>query len=221
MTPEELAKLHPHLYHATDPTNLEGICKHGLLSTRSILSLFDWSGADCDAYVRRRRTESERVTHTQFGAAMITDNKPLIPSKLEPYLDDNLTLADWCEKLNERVFFWPDEEKLRKLLNAKAYRHLDRLVLVFDTASLAEAYADQMELSPINSGAALFLPAARRGDATFTALLKHDYDDWRRLRMERGETKSLDSIKEVTVVGGIDDVKRFLVDHYVVTGRGR
>ncbi len=221
MTPEELAELHPRLYHTTHPANLSGILKHGLRSTRSILSLHGRPDGYCTRYVRRRRTETERVEHPHYGVAMVTDNKPLIPSKLEPYLDDNLTLEDWCEKLNERVFFWPDEEKLRELLNARAYRHLDRQVMVFDTKSLAEAYADQMDLSPINSGAALFLPAARRGHATFTPLLQHSYKKWRRLRMERGETQSLDSIKEVTVVDGIEHVERFLVDHYVVAGGRR
>jgi hypothetical protein len=122
MTPEELADLHPLLYHATDPRNLAGILRHGLLSTRNIVSVFDWPEPDRHAYVRQRREESDPIADARYGVAVITDNKPLIPSKLKPYLDDNLTLEDWCEKLNERVFFWPDKEKLRTLLNAKAYR---------------------------------------------------------------------------------------------------
>jgi hypothetical protein len=41
VTPEELARKHPRLYHVTEPSNWKGIQKHGLLSTSRILSLFE------------------------------------------------------------------------------------------------------------------------------------------------------------------------------------
>jgi hypothetical protein len=220
MTPEDLAKLHPFLYHATDPVNLDGILNHGLLSTRCVLSLHGFSDSKRDAFVRRRRPESESITRGQHVAAVITDNKPLVESKLKSRLNDNLTLEDWCEKLNERVFFFPHEQGLQAFLNARPYRHLDRQVLVFNTRRLAEAYAEHMELSPINSGAALFVPAARRGHGTFTPLLLHSYKEWRKLRRDKGEIESLDDIKEITVVGGITNVRDFLEDHYVKAGGG-
>ena len=169
------------------------------------------------AFVRTRRSQSKVLQHESLGQAVITDNIPLLEAPLARCLDDGLTPADWCGKLNERVFFFVREADLDGLLNADAARKRDRLVLVLNTLSVATAYADQMELSPINSGNTR-RAAARRGHATFTPLLLHSYEEWRRLRMERGEKSRLDSIKEVTVVGGVHDVESYLERHYVVAG---
>jgi len=217
MTPGELAEKHPFLYHVTDPANLEGILRYGLLSTSHILSLHGWSEAEHDAFVRSRRSESKVLQLQGSGQAVITDNLPLLEGPLARCLDDGLTPADWCAKLNERVFFFVREADLDGLLNAAATRKRDRLVLEFNTLGVATAYADHMELSPINSGNSRRSPA-RRGHATFTPLLRHSYEQWRRLRMERGEKMSLDSIKEVTVVGGVQYVESYLERHYVVPG---
>jgi hypothetical protein len=55
VTPEELAEQHPRLYHVTDPGNWEGIQKHGLLSTSSLLSLFEIPAARRVVIERQRR----------------------------------------------------------------------------------------------------------------------------------------------------------------------
>jgi hypothetical protein len=220
MSPEELAALHPRLYHTTDAANLAGILRHGLLSTSRLLGLFGTPDAERDAFVRRRRRDRVRLEDGAGRVAVVTDNTPLHEGNLARCLDDGLTPADWCAKLNERVFFWADEGNLHRLLNAAASRQRDRLVLVFDTEGVARAYAEQIELSPINSGSSLRKPA-RRGHATFTPLLRHGYSEWRRLRQGRGEKTTLDSIKEVTVLGGIENVEPVLVCRYVVPGGNR
>lgn len=217
MTPEDLAALHPRLYHTTDAANLDGILRHGLRSTSQLLDLFGWSRAEREAFVRQRRPDRVRLERPDDGVAVVTDNRPLHDASLASCLDDGLTPADWCAKLNERVFFWVDARSLHRLLHAAASRERDRVVLVFDTARLARAYAGQIELSPINSGACLRKPA-RRGHATFTPLSRHAYADWRRLRQQRGEKISPDTIREVTVLGGIDDVRPFLDRYEVVPG---
>src|SRR4051794_11922369 len=109
--------MYPYLYHTTDPANWDGIRRHGLLSTSRILSLYGKSDAERDAFVRRRRQECEYLVHSDLGVAVITDNKPLIESKLAACLVNGITPADWCAKLNDRVFFWPDEGSLHTLLN--------------------------------------------------------------------------------------------------------
>jgi hypothetical protein len=220
MTPEELAALHPRLYHTTDAANLDGILRYGLLSTRRLLDLAGLSPAEREAFVRQRRPGFVRLKQPGDGVAVIMDNLPLLEGPLARCLDDGLTPADWCAKLNERVFFFVNEADLDGLLNAEATRKYDRLVLVLDTLGVAKTYADQMELSPINSGSTRRAPA-RRGHATFTPLLRHSYAQWRRLRMECGDKRSLDAIKEVTVHGGIDNVAPFLERHYVVAGGRR
>jgi hypothetical protein len=219
VTPEELAAIHPRLYHTTDAANLEGILRHGLLSTSRILDLFGRSVAERDAFVRQRRRDRVRLEHPDGDVAVITDNSPLHEGNLARCLDDGLTPPDWCAKLNERVFFWVDEASLHRLLHAAASRDRDRLVLVFDTRLLAQVYAAQIELSPINSGSSVRKPA-RRGHTTFTPLLQHSYEAWRRLRRDTGEKITLDTIREVTVLDGIDNVEPFLEDRYLVPGQG-
>jgi hypothetical protein len=201
VNPEELAEKHPRLYHVTDPTNWDGIQKHGLLSTSHLLALFEIPNADHAAITRRRRPESVRLTHPVHGEAIITDNVPLSETKLRQCLEDGLAPSDWYAMLNERVFFWVDKKPLNKFLQAQAHQGRERLVLVLNTLSVAKRCRERMELSPINTGSTLYQPA-RRGLSTFTPLLRHDYPTWQRLRNKA----TPDRIVEVTVVGGVDHI---------------
>ena len=203
MTPEELAARHPRLYHVTSPGAWEGIARHGLLPAATLAALF---GAD-QTIVERRRPDSVAISHPVHGHAVLTDNVPLNLAVLSRCLDDGLTPADWLQRLNERVFFWADEGGLGRLLDARLNRGRAREVLVVDTLRLARAHHDRIELSAINSGAAI-RRAARRGIGTFTPMDRHSYDAWRRLR------GPLDRVREVTVVGGVADVGGFVIDRY-------
>ncbi|GJD94859.1 hypothetical protein OCOJLMKI_2066 [Methylobacterium iners] len=118
-------------------------------------------------------------------------------------LDDGLSPADWLALLNQRIFFWCDAEGLARLLGARANRSRAVDVLVADTLGLARAYAHRIELSPINTGATLRKPA-RRGPSTFTPLLELSFEDWSRKRGRR------DRILEVTVIGGVPDIARYV-----------
>ena len=202
MTPEELAEKHPRLYHVTDPSNWEGIQKHGLLSTSSLLSLFEVPAARRAAIERQCRPESVPLAHPIHGRAVITDNRPLSETKLEKCLDDGLTPADWLALLNERVFFWVDKKRPEGLLNAPLNREQDRLVLVLSTLRVAKRHADRMQLSPINSGSTLY-QSARRGRSTFTPL-------------HRKATP--DRIVEVTVVGGVEPITDLVIERHLVNG---
>ena len=211
MYPEELAARHPRLYHLTDPEALPGILRHGLLPTSCLLSLFEVSVQERSRIEGQRRPAGVRLTHPVHGQATITDNLPLSMTALSSCLDDRLTAEDWLHILNRRVFLWADQGGLSRLLGARLNRNRARAVLVLDTLSLARRYAACIELSPINSGATIRRPA-RRGLSTFTPMLRHSYDDWRRLRGGR------DRVLEVTVVGRITDVADHLLDVRHVIG---
>jgi uncharacterized protein DUF7002 len=197
-----------------DPAALQGILRHGLLPTSRLLTLFEVPDADRVAIERRCRPASVTLTHPLHGRATITDNLPLSEAALERCLEDGLAPEDWLAILNERVFFWPDEESLGRMLGARLNRGRERLVLVFDTLSLARRHGERMELAAINTGSTIRRPA-RRGRSTFTPLHLHDYDAWRRLRGGR------DRIREVTVVGGVSRMADHLIEHRRVgAGRG-
>lgn len=215
MTPEDLAEMYPRLYHVTDFANWEGIQKHGLLSTSSILALHGMPDADRAIFERQRRPESKLLTHPEHGQAIINDNIPLIEKALIPYLDDGLAPADWYTMLNRRVFFWVTMKDAMKFLQAKAHEGQERMVLVLDTLSVAKQYAEQIEMSPINSGSAVRRPP-RRGLSTFTPMLKCDYPSWRR---QRGNI-SPDRIVELTVVRGVDVIADHLIERYLRSGSG-
>ncbi|WP_233834912.1 DUF7002 family protein [Paraburkholderia sp. ZP32-5] len=205
MSPDEFASRYPRLYHITGPEAVAGIRRHGLLATTELLTLFEASSATRQQIVGRIRPASVRISHPVLGSATITDNIPMNERALSACLDDGLSTADWLAILNRRVFFWPDEKSVAIHVGASARRGIDRIVMVFDTTSIAQAHHQQIEVSPINSGSTIRKPA-RRGLGTFSAIHRYEYGEWQRLRGMR------DTIKEITVIGGVRDVERHLLE---------
>jgi len=205
MTPQELAKRYPKLYHVTTPGAWENIKKLGLLSTSHLLTLFEIDEASRNEIETKRRATEVKLQHPKFGEVIINDNVPLSEQALSQCLDDQLKPADWLRLLNARVFFWPNEERLNRLLDARLNRQRTREIIVVDTLSLAKTHAERINLCPINSGTTIRKPA-RRGLNTFTPLLKYSFDDWRRLRGR------LDNVQEVTVHDHVMDVADHVLD---------
>jgi hypothetical protein len=100
-----------------------GIRKHGLLSTSALLDLFDVTGSERSSIESERRLESVTLKHPVYGKAVVRDQKPLREGPLAKCLI-GLTLQEWYETLNSRVFFWLTEERLKGLLMAIPYRSL-------------------------------------------------------------------------------------------------
>ena len=208
MSPEDLARRHPRLFHQTAPGAWPLIRENGLLSAAELVRR---AGADVDELTRARRPAGVSL-QTEFGPATINDNIPLSERALERCLDDGLSPADWCAMLAERVFFWTSEAGLARLRGARTNRHRPRLVLVVDTLSLARAHAERIELSPINSGSTIRKPA-RRGLHTFAPMRDFaDYLDWAEQRMRLGLVSSRDTVREVTVRGGVPDIADHVLD---------
>lgn len=212
MTPKELAARHPRLFHLTVPEALPGIRARGLLPTSALLELYGVGGAARVALETRRRPESVVLNAPGLGAAVVTDNLPLSEKALVGCLDDGLSPADWMRMLNARVFFWPDEASVAGLLAARANRGKRKAIVVFDTLSIARAHMARIELSPINSGATI-RKAARRGLTTFTPAAQVSYEAWRKMRGGR------DSVRELTIVGGVPDASAHIVDVREAIGR--
>ena len=205
MTPDELAALHPRLYHLTAPGAHRGIRRHGLLSARAILDRLGIEGEERTRLLERRRPCEVPLSRPGLGAFALNDNLPLTEAALARCLDGGMTPADWLRLLNSQVYFWPSEKRLASLLGARTNRDREREVLVFDTLSLARAHAARVRLSPINGGSTIRTPA-RRGRSTYAPLLEHGYGAWRRLRGR------LDTIAEVAVEGAVPDAAEHLVE---------
>ena len=207
MTPDELAALHPRLYHLTDPANLSSIRAHGLLSPEAMCDRCGLEGEKRDAILARRRPAATAVC----DGFLVNDNAPLSEARLRRVLDDGLSPEDWLRMLNGRVFFWTDAHRAERPRNARNNRDRDRVLLAFDTLSLAHAHASRMAICPINSGATVHAPP-RRGRHTFAPVEGLDYGSWRRARRERGYKKGLDAIQEVTVLFAVPDAAAHLLE---------
>jgi hypothetical protein len=199
----EFAERYPRLYHMAEVGSWEGIRRHGLLSTSALLDRWEVRGAARTELEKRRRPESVTITHPKHGDAVIRDQKPMDDRGLQKSLRDGLSPADWYEILNGRVFFWVCEDRLARLLGARAYRGRRQTVLTIDTAGLLERHAKRVTLSPINSGCTKPNPQPRGRD-TFLRLDAYPFAAWQKKRGRR------DIVVELAVDYAVPDVVDFV-----------
>jgi len=202
MKPEEIAANYPRLFHMANGGSWPSIRRHGLLSTRSLVDLYEVGGKRREEILGIRRRESLKLEHPEFDTAVVRDQLPLREKALEKCLTD-MTLQEWLETLNSRVFFWLDEPHLESLLGAKAYREDAHDVITVDTAALVERDSTRIRLSPINSGSTLYNPRPR-GSKTFMLIEEYPFEERRRARGK-------DAIVELAVEGGIEQVEQVAV----------
>jgi hypothetical protein len=171
------------------------IAARGLLSTSRLLDLFEVTGDDRAAIEDSWRPDKVRLNEADLGQVTIRDQKPLPPARLATCLEDGITPERWYRRLNSRIFFWLTEERLERLLRARAYRDDAQTVLVVRAGPLIRRYESLIELSPINSGA-VFPIARPRGDRTFKPVAKFEAPG---------------GPAELSVIGGVPDIVDFTV----------
>jgi hypothetical protein len=202
MDAEEIATHYPRLFHMANVGSWPSIRRDGLLSTRSLVDLYEVDGELRDEILTTRRRKSIPLEHPELGTAVVRDQLPLREKTLEKCLTD-MTLQDWLETLNSRVFFWLDEPHLEGLLGAKAYREDAHDVITVDTAALVAREGTKVRLSPINSGSTLYNPRPR-GSQTFMPILDYPFAERRRAR-------GRDAIVELAVDGGVGQIEEVAV----------
>ncbi len=167
MTPEEVVRRYPVLYHMAEAGSWPSIHQHGLLSTTALLDLFELSGEERFSLESEWRHDSRPIRHPIHGMAVIRDQKPMPPSRLTNKLVD-MTPREWYEFLNRKTFFWAEEYRLIKLLSAIAYRDRAHTVLAIDTKALLANHGHRTSLCSINSGFANY--GGMRGRNTFSSI---------------------------------------------------
>jgi len=198
---DELVTTYPNLYHMAEAGSWDGIRRHGLLSTSTLLDLFEVDGDLRQALESARRPASVTITHPLHGTAVVRDQIPIREGPLEQCLV-GMTPAEWYRELNRRVFFWVSEQRVEGLLRGQAYRDRPHDVLTVDTASLVAAHEDEIALAPINTGSTIYNPRPR-GVGTFLPIADYPFDEWRRRRSRRT------AVAELAVLRGVQDI----VDH--------
>ena len=204
LTADYIAERWPYLYHMAEGGSWPSIERYGLCSTTALLDLFEIHGTDRDAIEARRRPESVRIDHPARGTAWIRDNKPINETVLRRTLVGT-SEPDWYRSLNSRVFFWLSEDRLTRLRRAPPYRARPHDILTVSTERLLAAHADEIELSPLNSGAVH--PAANypRGAHTFQPIVRYPW-------LERVAVAPREPIVELTVRYMVTDVGSLVTD---------
>jgi hypothetical protein len=201
---DQLVDLHPRLFHMAAGGSWDRIEKHGLLPTAHLVESSELPAADQAALLRQHRAVSTVINHPVYGTVTIRDQKPLRLQFLQPVLSD-VTVEQWLAILNDRVFFWLHPTRLAGLLRARAYKNHPQDVLTLDTNSLVRAHENNVRLSPINSGSALYPNAVERGSLTFSSIKDYPY-------AQRRKDRSVpDALVELAVVGGVPDVSRHVL----------
>jgi hypothetical protein len=201
---DELIAYYPRLYHMAEDGSWPSIQAHGLLSTATLIDLYEVPEPQRTRLLTQHRPDSIPLTHPVHGQVVIRDQKPLGITKLNRLLTD-LTAAEWIRMLNSYVFFWVHPDRLVGLLNAKAYQDRPHLVLTVDTGSLLRVHADRVRLSHLNSGATHV--NGRRGSATFQSIAAFSHP--------RSRQRPAKDVAELAVLGSVPD----LVDHTIEVQR--
>lgn len=200
---EVVASRWPRLFHMAAAGSWPSIQRHGLLSTASLLNLFEVDESRRDTLLSTHRPKSVTIEHATHGAAVVRDQKPMSDKGLRNCLQDGLTPEEWYRILNDKVFFWLTQKRLCTMMGARAYRALAHDVLEVNTAELLAAYGPTVVLSPYNSGCTV--PFAHpRGRELFATLVEYPWE--RRIRKARSEP-----IVELAVPVGVPDIRRFVV----------
>jgi hypothetical protein len=211
---KELISDCPRLYHMAESGAFTGIKKHGLLSTSALLDLYEVEGNQRTAIESEHRPTRVRIEKQGVGFAFVRDQIPMSDNGLIRALPTGITPSMWYELLNGKVFFWLSEVRLKRLLEAKAYRDTEHEVLVLDTRSVIERYFDIITLCPINSGCTKPMPHPR-DFSIFSRINDYPYDLW------RGRRKVGERVVELCVDHSLPKVDEHLVDAYVARGSVR
>lgn len=203
MLTDELVRLYPRLYHVAEGGSWPSIERRGLLTSADLCATFDVPADRRDALLRARRPVKVTLEHPAQGRAVLRDQGPLSEGKLRACLQDGMSVGDWLATLNDRVFFWLQQNRLQRML--KAYPDQDHDVLTVDTEALLARHRERVVLSRINSGSTAY--AARpRGRGTFLPVQDYPHPTRRRA------VAAASDVAELAVLGGVPDVRDLVVD---------
>ncbi len=171
ITESALVRLRPFAYHSTTEPNLRAIAEaHQLISSRSLVS-----GTEHESLLYARRKTTANIT-CNGRRIDIRDQKPLIERNM--VLQQGLSLQDYIDELNGRVFFWAGTEHgpiASGIGHFKRYEKEDNGAFVFRTplqALLDANRARDLFVTRCNSGSPRFQGGkpVPRGRDTFLKL---------------------------------------------------
>jgi len=209
MQSSQLIAQYPQIYHMAEVNSWPTIQSWGLLSTSAALDRFNIRGPERVQLEMKHRPDRVELKDPEKHTLVLRDQKPMFPTRLQDALPPDITPSDWYSLINGKVFFWAEEHRLERLLNARQYRNFEHDVLTICTRSLIEEYEQQIWLCHMNSGNTFPMPHAR--DRTIFSRLA-DYPTKRDGRPKK-------EVVEVTVDYAVPNVLRHTLQVRRMHGR--
>ncbi|MGN7936037.1 hypothetical protein BIV08_14785 [Pseudomonas sp. AF76] len=164
MNLEKLIELYPRIYHMAERGTWESIQQRGLMSTTAVLDHLDVADGERARFESEHRDQKMDVRAGHTSNIVLRDQKPMPEKRLLQALTNGTTPRQWYELINDKVFFWVEEERLHRLLGARDYRTLEHDVLTLNSAEFIPAYAEKIWLCHMNSGNTWPIPHRRDTD---------------------------------------------------------
>ena len=101
----------------SEPGTLPSILENGLLSTSTLLNLFEINGEARRRLESQVRRQSQIISHPKFGSAVVRDQKPIVNEERLRKCVQGATPEEWLRLLNSKVFFWVNRARLRARLS--------------------------------------------------------------------------------------------------------
>jgi len=207
MQENDLIMDYPIVYHMAFLGAKEQILRDGLACTLDLLQRYGFSRREAETIARTHRRDSIELEAAGLSQAQVRDQRPLSPKKLEGALK-GISVEEWLYRLNDRVFFWATEERLKRFSQVGTYRNTRHLVLLLRTASLVAEYGPSVRLAAMNTGTTSPI-AHPRGASTFLSIPDFPY-------AERRNRPLGQRLVEVTVLGGVPNLRDHLLETRVI-----
>ena len=191
MNVDEFLDKCPVLCHVAAPGAWSSIREHGFRTAAQLIAAADLTDDERATLLNEPRRET--VTLSVSGRAVqLRDQAPLLKRRdVGSLMGDDMTVADWIQVLNERVYLFADRTAMAKVLSKYVDVDGAQEVITLSPRRFIETFRSVVELSDQNTGAVARKAGPQKNRRTFRLL--HDFPSNKRP-------------SEVTVVGGFTDL---------------
>lgn len=164
---EKFIEYSPYLYHLTSQQNAKRIISEGTLHSAN--ALIDLTDDRNNKEIKRRKRFSHQPLIINGSEVLLRDQRPISEVALSKCLTDNWQVADFLYYLNDRVFTWPNLDRLTRHYNR--YKTEKPAIFRFSTVDMIAANP-HVKFARLNTGATranshLGGKAPERGKDTF------------------------------------------------------
>lgn len=163
----------PFLYHLTSKQNAKSIIEGKVLYSAN--TLIDMSKNKTDKEVKTHKRFKHYLLNIDDNEILLRDQRPISEKALAKCLTDGWSVADFLFHLNNRVFMWPNLDRLSR--HFKRYENEEPIIFRFPSKEMLLANP-HVKFARLNTGATrpnsyLGGVAPERGSKTFLAAMDY------------------------------------------------